>query len=37
LHRLSFEPVRGRSLFPLDFDQWAGAQLDLFAALEAAS
>jgi ribonuclease HII len=37
LHRLSFEPVRARSLFPLDFDPWAGAQLDLFAGLEAAS
>jgi ribonuclease HII len=31
LHRLSFEPVRERCLFPVDFDQWAGAQLDLFA------
>jgi len=37
LHRLSFEPVRARSLFPVDFDPWAGAQLELFAALEAAS
>jgi ribonuclease HII len=37
LHRLSFEPVRARSLFPVDFDQWAGAQLDLFAELGAAS
>ena len=27
LHRLSFEPVRSRSLFPVDYD----AQLDLFA------
>ncbi len=35
LHRLSFEPVRDRSLFPVDFDPWEGAQLDLFA--EAAS
>ncbi|MGO4882224.1 MAG: ribonuclease HII [Bryobacteraceae bacterium] len=35
LHRLSFEPVRERCLFPVDFDPWAGAQLDLFA--EAAS
>jgi len=35
LHRLSFEPVRGRSLYPLDFDRYAGAQLDLFAELEA--
>jgi ribonuclease HII len=35
LHRLSFEPVRERSLFPVDFDLWAGAQLELFA--EAAS
>jgi hypothetical protein len=31
LHRLSFEPVRERSLFPVDFDLWAGAQLELFA------
>jgi ribonuclease HII len=31
LHRLSFEPVRARSLFPVDLDVWAGAQLDLFA------
>lgn len=37
LHRLSFEPVRARALFPVDFDQWAGAQLDLFAELGAAS
>jgi ribonuclease HII len=37
LHRLSFEPVRARSLFPLDLDHLAGAQLDLFAELEAAS
>ena len=37
LHRLSFEPVRARSLFPVDFDPWAGAQLELFAGLEAAS
>jgi len=37
LHRLSFEPVRGRSLFPVDFDPTAGVQLDLFAGLEAAS
>ena len=35
LHRLSFEPVRQRCLFPVDLDPWAGAQLDLFA--EAAS
>lgn len=31
LHRLSFEPVRERCLFPVDFDSWAGVQLDLFA------
>jgi ribonuclease HII len=31
LHRLSFEPVRERSLFPLDFDPWTGAQLELFS------
>jgi len=37
LHRLSFEPVRERSLFPVDLDPWAGAQQDLFAGLEAAS
>lgn len=37
LHRLSFEPVRLRSLFPVDFDPWAGAQMDLFGELEAAS
>ena len=35
LHRLSFEPVRERCLFPLDFDP-SGPQLDLFAELEAA-
>jgi ribonuclease HII len=40
LHRLSFEPVRERSLFPVDFDArmpLPGEQLDLFAELEAAS
>jgi len=37
LHRLSFEPVRARSLYPVDFDPWAGAQLDLFAEMGAAS
>lgn len=37
LHRLSFEPVREHCLFPLDFDESAGAQMDLFAELEAAS
>ena len=31
LHRLSFEPVRARCLFPIDWDPWAGEQLDLFA------
>jgi ribonuclease HII len=36
LHRLSFEPVRERCLFPLDFAA-PGAQLELFAGLEAAS
>ena len=35
LHRMSFEPVRARSLFPLDPAE--GAQVDLFAILEAAS
>ena len=29
LHRLSFEPVRERSLFPVDLYPWAGAQMDL--------
>jgi ribonuclease HII len=37
LHRLSFEPVRARSLFPVRYDPWAGAQLDLFESVEAAS
>lgn len=37
LHRLSFEPVRARSLFPVDFDPWSDAQLELFEVLEAAS
>ncbi len=37
LHRLSFEPVRARSLFPIDLDPWDGAQMDLFGDLEAAS
>jgi ribonuclease HII len=37
LHRLSFEPVRARSLFPVDWDPFAGAQMELFEALEAAS
>ena len=35
LHRLSFEPVRAASLFPVDADPWADEQLDLFAAAEA--
>ena len=30
LHRLSFEPVRAASLFPVDADPWADMQLDLF-------
>lgn len=37
LHRLSFEPVRLHSLFPVDYDPYAGDQMDLFAGLEAAS
>ena len=37
LHRLSFEPVRARCLFPVDYDPSAAAQLELFADLEAAS
>lgn len=31
LHRLSFEPVRRRALFPLDFDPLADRQMLLFA------
>ena len=31
LHRLSFEPVRARALFPVDIDPYAAEQLDLFA------
>ena len=30
LHRLSFEPVRAASLFPLHANPWADMQLDLF-------
>jgi ribonuclease HII len=30
LHRLSFEPVRAASLFPVDANPWADMQLDLF-------
>ena len=37
LHRLSFEPVRAVSLFPVDADPWADQQLDLFVATEAAA
>ncbi|MFN7996617.1 MAG: ribonuclease HII [Bryobacteraceae bacterium] len=37
LHRLSFDPVRARSLFPVDYDPFAGAQLALFETMEAAS
>jgi ribonuclease HII len=36
LHRLSFEPVRAASRFPVDADPWASRQLDLFEDLEAA-
>ena len=36
LHRLSYEPVRACSLFPIDADPWA-AQLALFPPLEAAA
>jgi ribonuclease HII len=36
LHRLSFEPVRAASLFPVDTDPWADQQLDLFETAEAA-
>ncbi|HWQ54417.1 MAG TPA: ribonuclease HII [Bryobacteraceae bacterium] len=35
LHRLSFEPVRARSLFPIDHDSLAG-QLGLFSTLDTA-
>ena len=37
LHRLSFEPVRAVSLFPVDADPWADRQLDLFESAEAAA
>lgn len=37
LHRLSFEPVRAHSLFPVDFDPWADQQLELFEAVGASS
>ncbi len=37
LHRRTFEPVRLRSLFPLDYDPWAGRQFSLFDSVEAAS
>jgi ribonuclease HII len=37
LHRLSFEPVRARALFPADLGSWAEAQLELFTEMEAAS
>jgi ribonuclease HII len=37
LHRLSFEPVRAVSLFPVDADPWARQQLDLFEEMEAAA
>jgi ribonuclease HII len=30
LHRLSFEPVRAATLFPVDADPWNNLQLDLF-------
>lgn len=36
LHRLSYEPVRACSRFPVDFDPSAGAQMDLFDGLEVA-
>ena len=36
LHRLSFEPVRCRSIFPVDYDPRADQQLGLFA-MEAAA
>lgn len=36
LHRLSFEPVRACSLFPVDFGPPAAEQLELFLSLEAA-
>jgi ribonuclease HII len=37
LHRLSFEPVRAASLFPVDADPWAEQQLDLFVEVETAA
>ncbi len=37
LHRLSFEPVRERCLFPVDYASSTGMQMDLFAELEATS
>ena len=37
LHRLSFEPVRAASLFPVDANPWADQQLDLFDGVEAAA
>jgi ribonuclease HII len=36
LHRLSFEPVRFRSLFPVDYDPEADRQMELFEAEGAA-
>ena len=36
LHRLSFEPVRACSLFPVEFGPPAAGQLELFLSLEAA-
>jgi ribonuclease HII len=37
LHRLSFEPVRAVSLFPVDANPWADDQLELFESAEAAA
>jgi ribonuclease HII len=37
LHRLSFEPVRTASLFPVNVNPWADQQLDLFDGVEAAA
>src|SRR5579871_5252863 len=37
LHRLSFDPVRACSRYPVDFDPQGEAQMELFAAMAAAS
>jgi ribonuclease HII len=37
LHRLSFDPVRACARFPVEFDPQGEAQMELFAAMAAAS